>query len=46
MRFMMLVKANKDSEAGVLPSKELLAAMGQFNEVSWACRPPCRMKMT
>ena len=32
MRFMMLVKANKDSEAGVLPSKELLAAMGQFNE--------------
>ena len=32
MRFMMLVKASKDSEAGVLPSKELLAAMGQFNE--------------
>ena len=32
MRFMVLVKANKDSEAGVLPSKELLAAMGQFNE--------------
>jgi len=32
MRFMMLVKANKDSEAGVLPSKERLAAMGQFNE--------------
>jgi hypothetical protein len=32
MRFMMLVKANKDSEAGVLPSKELMAAMGQFNE--------------
>jgi hypothetical protein len=29
---MMLVKANKDSEAGVLPSKELVAAMGQFNE--------------
>ena len=32
MRFMMLVKASKDSEAGALPSKELLAAMGQFNE--------------
>jgi hypothetical protein len=32
MRFMMLVKANKDSEAGVLPSKELIAAMGQYNE--------------
>ncbi|HEY4865743.1 MAG TPA: YciI family protein [Candidatus Dormibacteraeota bacterium] len=32
MRFMMLVKANEDSEAGVLPSKEELAEMGQFNE--------------
>jgi hypothetical protein len=32
MRFMMLVKASKESEAEVLPSKELLAAMGQFNE--------------
>ena len=32
MRFMMLVKASKDSEAGVLPSKELVAAMGRFNE--------------
>lgn len=32
MRFMMLVKADKKSEAGVLPSKELLAAMGKFNE--------------
>jgi hypothetical protein len=32
MRFMMLVKATKDSEAGVLPSKELVAAMGQYNE--------------
>src|SRR4029450_13335780 len=32
MRFMMLVKANKDSEAGVLPSKELVAAMGRYNE--------------
>jgi len=32
MRFMAIVKANKDSEAGALPSKELLAAMGKFNE--------------
>jgi hypothetical protein len=32
MRFMMLVKANKDSEAGVPPSKELVVAMGKFNE--------------
>src|SRR5437773_9385309 len=32
MRFMMIVKANKDSEAGVLPSKELIEAMGKFNE--------------
>jgi hypothetical protein len=32
MRFMMLVKASKESEAGTLPSKELLAAMGRFNE--------------
>jgi len=32
MRFTVIVKANKDSEAGVLPSKELLAEMGKFNE--------------
>jgi hypothetical protein len=32
MRFMVLVKADKDSEAGVLPTKELLAEMGKFNE--------------
>jgi hypothetical protein len=32
MRFMVLVKADKNSEAGVLPSKELIAAMGKFNE--------------
>ena len=32
MRFMILVKANKDSEAGVLPSAELLTEMGKFNE--------------
>jgi len=32
MRFMVIVKANKDSEAGVLPTADLLAEMGQFNE--------------
>ena len=32
MRFMMIVKATKDSEAGVLPSEELLAEMGKYNE--------------
>jgi AraC family transcriptional regulator len=33
MRVMVIVKATKDSEAGVMPSTELLTAMGQFNEV-------------
>jgi hypothetical protein len=32
MRFMVMVKATKDSEAGKLPSEELLAAMAKFNE--------------
>jgi hypothetical protein len=32
MRFMVLVKASPESEAGVLPSTELLAAMGRYNE--------------
>ena len=32
MRFMIIVKANKDSEAGVLPRPELLAEMGKFNQ--------------
>ena len=32
MRFMVIVKATADSEAGVMPSEQLLAAMGQFNE--------------
>src|SRR5436190_15143341 len=32
MRFMVIVKANKDSEAGVMPSKEILTAMGKYNE--------------
>ncbi|GAA0593327.1 YciI family protein [Craurococcus roseus] len=32
MRVMVLVKATKDSEAGVMPSTELLAAMGKYNQ--------------
>src|SRR5438445_6101114 len=32
MRFMMIIKADKNSEAGVLPSKELVAAMDEFNQ--------------
>src|SRR6516164_7517803 len=32
MRFMVIVKATKNSEAGVLPSEKLLAEMGKFNE--------------
>jgi hypothetical protein len=32
MRFMVLVKASKDSEAGVMPSEKLLTEMGRFNE--------------
>ena len=32
MRFMVIVKATKDSEAGALPSVELLTAMGKYNE--------------
>lgn len=32
MRVMVIVKANKESEAGILPSTEILAAMGKYNE--------------
>src|SRR5688500_15617434 len=32
MRFMILIKATADSEAGVMPSEKLLADMGKFNE--------------
>ena len=32
MKFMVIVKANRNTEAGVMPSTEMLAAMGQFNE--------------
>src|SRR5262249_26835999 len=32
MRFMMIVKANKDSEAGVMPDEKMIAAMTKYNE--------------
>lgn len=32
MKFMIIIKASKDSEAGVMPDEKLLAAMGQYNE--------------
>ena len=32
MRFMMIVKGNQESEAGVMPSEDLLALMGKYNE--------------
>ena len=32
MRFMIIIKANKDTEAGVMPSEQLLTDMGKFNE--------------
>ena len=32
MRFMVIVKANKDSEAGVLPDQKILTEMGKYNE--------------
>jgi hypothetical protein len=32
MRFMVIVKASQESEAGVMPTEELLTAMGKFNE--------------
>ena len=32
MRFMVMIKANKDTEAGVMPSEQLLTEMGKFNE--------------
>lgn len=32
MRFMILVKASKESEAGMMPSKQMLTKMGKFNE--------------
>lgn len=32
MRFMMIVKANEETEAGVMPSSEMIAAMGRYND--------------
>jgi hypothetical protein len=32
MRFLMIVKANPESEAGVMPSDELISAMNKYNE--------------
>ena len=32
MRFMLIVRANQETESGVMPSEELLAAMGKYNE--------------
>ncbi len=32
MRFMVIVKANKDSEAGVMPNRKILERMGKYNE--------------
>ncbi len=32
MRFMILVKANKETEAGIMPSTDILSKMGKFNE--------------
>lgn len=32
MKFMMIVKASKESEAGIMPGEEMLAAMGKYNE--------------
>jgi len=32
MRFMVIVKANKDTEAGVMPSEQMLTEMGKYNE--------------
>ena len=32
MRFMILVKASKESEAGMMPSEQILTEMGRFNE--------------
>ncbi len=37
MRFLVIVKATKDSEAGKMPSTELLTAMGKFNDELIKC---------
>jgi hypothetical protein len=46
MRFMIIVKASKDSEAGKLPSRELLAAMGRVQRgTGQGRRPPQRRRV-
>jgi hypothetical protein len=42
MRFMVIVRATKDSEPGALPSEELLTAMGKYNEELAKARHPAR----
>lgn len=45
MRFMVIVKANKDSEAGKMPTEEMLTEMGKFNcSISTANRCRSRIK--
>ena len=44
MRFMILVKATRDSEAGVMPSETLFAEMGRFNEEQIG-RASCRERV-
>ena len=46
MRFMMIVKANKDSEAGKLPPDELIAAMGEVQRRAHQGRCPRRSRRT
>ena len=42
MRFMMLVKASKDCEAGVLPDEKILSEIGNYNEESGQGRRAAR----
>jgi hypothetical protein len=44
MRFMMIVKADKNAEAGVLPSAELVAAMDRFNKEMMDARGSIRAR--
>ena len=38
MRVMVIIKANKDSEAGILPDEQLLTAMGKYNKATGGVR--------
>ena len=44
MRFMIIVKATKDSEAGVMPEEELIAAMADYHEKLQGGRPARRQR--